>query len=90
VTGSDPAGVLTPAELAAAVRAAGGELPSAPDRTSPPRGSSNCLGLPPEAFTGVVAGIEAVCRIPLLTDARLCRTPDELVRLVNVQVRSGV
>jgi hypothetical protein len=88
-----PPGVLTLQELTAAVDAAcgsdggtvadlsriGGRLPR-----------ENCLGLESGQFEGVIAELERRCHVPLLREALECRTPGELVALVNTQVTSGV
>jgi hypothetical protein len=89
---STPLGVLTLQELRAAVDAADtcgggiGERPPIGGRAS----RANCLGLEPGQFEGVIAELERRCHIPLLREALQCRTPGELVALVNTQVTSGV
>jgi hypothetical protein len=80
-------------ELTAAVDAASGCDAGAGGRPFldgglPPQ--DNCLGLEPRQFAGVIAALERSCHISTLREALQCRTPEELVALVNTQVISGV
>jgi 2-hydroxy-3-oxopropionate reductase len=86
--GPVPPGVLTLQELLAAV--GGGHGNGNGNGNDGRHGRDNCLGVEPARFEGVIAELERRCRIPLLREARQCRTPDELVALVNTQVTSGV
>ncbi|MGY1683780.1 NAD(P)-binding domain-containing protein [Geodermatophilus sp. SYSU D01176] len=87
---SAPLGVLTLQELSTVVDAARGD--GTGERPSVGRGPAqdNCLGLGSRQFEAVIAELERRCHVPLLREALQCRTPGELVALVNTQVTSGV
>jgi hypothetical protein len=69
-------------ELAEALRVVTGHARPAP-------GGANCLALEPADFEAVIDELERRCHIPLLLEARRCRTPAELVALVRTQLTSG-
>jgi hypothetical protein len=86
-----PAGVLTLPELMDLVDTVRRATLADQGQAAGPGGlAGNCLELPPVAFEAVIEELERQCRIPLLREALSCRSARELVRLVNVQVSSGV
>jgi len=89
-----PPGVLTPHELVDLVDAVcergHAPGPAAVATAGEPHADPNCLGLTRATFEAVVTELERRCGIPLLRESLQCRSPEELVALVNTQVTSGV